>query len=251
MTNASHWPPEIADAVCKIMAKRLTATRGEHDTNGDGRAYSWASVDDIFEAVSPDMAEAGLISEMITVGTPEWISMFDIAQGCERPALSMTFRFQITNKKGECYADAENLWPVVAWFEGMTTTASARSHAHKQALRDLFKIKTVDKDIAAQQARDTQQAPATTRTAASKVLKPKVPTNPLMLSDEASTAKADEIIRKLEKAAKNKESDEREMAVKNAFRANAGGIGRLRPADTVRVTEAHNALVNGEELADQ
>lgn len=242
MTEHSNtMPPEIATAICSIMKKALTANRGEKDTNGDGRPYSWASVDDIFEAVNGEMAEAGLISEMIVTAPPEWISMFDYAQGCERPALSIMFRFQITNKDGIRYADPGNLWPVIAWFEGMTTTAAARSLAHKQALRDLFKIKTVA-DATLETPDSTNQQPTASATTQSRG-NSKKPVNPLALGPEDSAAKADEIITKLRKAAGKKTGDERANAVRDAFRANAGGIGRLTPEDSDRVMKENASLI--------
>jgi len=240
MDNANAMPPAIAAAICSIMQKKLTAERGEQDTR-DGRAYSWASVDDIYEAVSAEMAAAGLISEMIACGKPEWITINDAAQGGERQALSLTYRFQITNRDGERYADPDNLWPIVAWFEGATTTAAARSLAHKQALRDLFKIRTVDPTLTMNGK--AEQPAATAAPAATRVLKPKQPQERLMLSEEDSAARRDEIIEKLKAAAGRKKGDARATALKNAFRANAGGIGRLTQADSSAITTAYSELL--------
>lgn len=242
MSNANTMPPAIAAAVCDIMKKKLTADRGEQDTR-DGRAYSWASVDDIYEAVSAEMADAGLISEMIACGKPEWITIKDQAQGAERQALSLTYRFQITNKDGERYADPDNLWPVVAWFDGATTTAAARSLAHKQALRDLFKIKTVDVALAGASA---DIGSPSTRTTAERVLKPKrqkMADYTLTLPEGESATKRDEIIADLKAAAARKKGEKREIALRNSFRAKAGGIGRLTPADSAAITKVYSELL--------
>ena len=250
--DSSTMHPEIATIVCAIMEAANPAARSEtiKDEKGETR-FAYASVDDIFEAVQTEMGHQGLISEMILAGPPEFISLWDNECQKERPALSMMFRFQLTTKSGARYADPDNLWPIVAWFEGTKTTTSARSTAHKHALRDLFKIRTTDPSVA--EAVSTVRAEAVANTFKSTPepnggttvkKRGRPPKNPLMMNEEESEIARVAILSQLSIAAACQNGDTAATALKDTYRSNGATIARLRPEDSAAVSKRYGELTD-------
>jgi hypothetical protein len=249
-------PPEIAVLVCAIMAAVNPAARSETVTDKDGkRTFAYASVDDVFEAVRHEMAIAGLISEMIMVAPPRVMMLWDHEAKCRRTALAMTFRFQLTTANGVRYADPDNIWPIVAWYDGAWTIPSGRSVVHKHALRDLFKVRTADPATAeaataanaaavANSLRPRDDHPAAPSEEGKRGRRRKEPAS-IMFDADASLAARDDVIAKLNTAADeaiSSGSNNIVGAVKDAYRSNGSVIVKLLPADSAEVDAHFRAL---------
>jgi hypothetical protein len=121
---------KICSAIAQVMANLPKLNKGETNKHG---GYSFASVDDFFEAVQPQMAKAGLVVtsdeqdfEVIGDGKDAWLKM----------------RFAFVAHAGGAEYGPLNRTAMVRASMGSQALGAAQSYAEKQFLRSLFKMAT-------------------------------------------------------------------------------------------------------------
>lgn len=136
-------PPEVAGALCKVMAgiKRLHRS----DTN-KFQDYKYTSADDFFEAVGPIMAEAGLLIIPQQVGY-SIRQMVTAAKSGDRVrlVLMLHFDFYLAHSSGALWSMPLRR-TINTEAGGPQTWGSAQTYAIKQFLRALLLIPTGDAD---------------------------------------------------------------------------------------------------------
>ncbi len=136
-------PPDIASAVCSVMAKVKPLSK---DATNTFQKYDYVSVDQFYGLIGPLMAEAGIFTMLyeksMVVG--ERKTTDDRGNTKVSVWLSAIYDVWIYHKSGAAFGPVERSITVPA--SGAQSYASAISFTEKYYLRSLFKIPTGDGD---------------------------------------------------------------------------------------------------------
>lgn len=164
----NQMPPEVATAICDVMAGVKTLGK---DGKNQHQRYDFVSTDAFLAAVNPLCAAAGLAilqdEESVEVATSETAD--DYGKVKSRTWLTARYSFVLVHKSGAAYGPLRR--SVMVQASGAQAFGSAQSYALKQFMRSLFQISTGDKDDAdlqpaddlPNQRRQHQQRPAVTQ----------------------------------------------------------------------------------------
>lgn len=140
-------PPDIAAAICKVMAKVRTLGKTEKNKFDN---YDFVSVDKFFEAVAPLAADAGLAILHQEADHEYYTNKKDSLW------MRVAFEFYLCHQSGATAGPFRRC--VAVPMNGAQSYGSAQSYAIKQFLRGIFLIPTGDADDADFNAKDEHQA---------------------------------------------------------------------------------------------
>lgn len=139
-------PAEIAAAIAKVKGEITRLHKGERNAHG---GFSYASVDQFYEAIGPLEGEAGLVVLPQHVGPPRMKKV--ATKGGETTVVVYSFIFMIAHSSGASWCNVNDVCEQsVAWM-GAQTAGAAKSYAHKYYLRSLYSVPTGEKDADAQE----------------------------------------------------------------------------------------------------
>lgn len=241
MSN-DRMPAEIGCALVRVMKALKPAERSAHETEGE-RNFTYSTADDIFAAVQKNLADEGLLLEMLEAeGGFELVQLPAGEDGAARIGVQMKFVpvwnwFGGDEPKAVSYENPRAVIPMIGPYEGMKTCAALRTMAEKTYLRALLKLPTAPGEQAPGTPGEAETSPVYTRDEAQapggKGIKPAKVKEPFKLTKQDSEEMRDELIALLQKTADEATGDaaERIQAVDSAFRKNQVRWGRLALPD--------------------
>lgn len=240
-----YMPAAIIRAVLEIKKTIEPAKRGEQGQDGE-RSYSFAGVDDIFQAMQRPMAEHGLIVEMVDAGE------FDVidAPG-NRAGVKIAFQpvvYLQTDTDFHIYDNPRSILRMFGEWTGNNTCASLRTLAEKTFLRALFKLPAApqERTDAPSQASASHEGASASPGGEGRKLRSFL--NPLTMDAEESATERAVIIRAMQDAYaeeqdKSQDAADWMAAVNSTFKKHQAKWARLTPKDQQAVKTENARLI--------